>query len=87
MPTYTYLCHKDQKRFTVFKRMSEMLLEEPCPKCGELSTKQIDRATFVLKGGGWGPRPDPKIPDKYKNIPDDELDDWLGLNNDGNANA
>ena len=64
-----------------------MLLEEPCPKCGEPSPKQIDRGTFILKGGGWGPRPDPKIPDKFLNMPDDELDAELGLTNDANANA
>lgn len=87
MPTYTYLCPSENKKFTVFKRMSEMQLEEPCPKCGDMSQKVIDRANFVLKGGGWGPRPDPKIPDKFLKMSDEELDSDLGLTNDANANA
>jgi len=61
--------------------MSEMLTEEPCPKCGTQSLKQIDRANFVLKGGGWGPKPDPKIPDKYLRMSNEELDSDLGLTN------
>lgn len=86
MPTYTYKCNTHQN-FIVFKKMSEMLQEEPCPKCGELSQKQIDGANFVLKGGGWGPRKDPKIPDKFLRYTDAELDSELGLTNDANANA
>ena len=78
MPTYTYKC-PTHKNFTVFKRISEMLQEEPCPKCGVQSPKQIDRGSFVLKGGGWGPRPDPKIPDKYLKMSDEELDADLGF--------
>jgi uncharacterized C2H2 Zn-finger protein len=67
--------------------MSEMLRQEPCPKCGELSEKQIDATTFVLKGGGWGPRKEQKIPDKFLKMSDAELDSDLGLTDDANANA
>jgi len=77
MPTYTYSC-PEHKLFTVFKKMSEMLTEEPCPKCGTQSPKQIDTPTFIRKGGGWT-RPDPKIPEKYLKMTDAELDADLGF--------
>ena len=86
MPTYTYSCNT-HRTFTTFKKMSEMQPEEPCPTCGELSPKVMDRTSFVLKGGGWGPRRDPKIPDKFLKYTDAELDEELGLVNDANANA
>jgi len=82
MPTYTYSClNKCQKKFEIFKKMSEMLTEEPCPQCGIQSPKQIDQPTFIRKGGGWT-RPDPKIPDKYLKMSDAELNEDLGISPD-----
>lgn len=86
MPTYTYKCNQ-HKKFEVFKKMSEMQRTEPCPVCGEPADKLMDCTNFKLTGGGWGPRRDPKIPEKFLRMSDAELDEDLGLTDDANANA
>jgi len=84
MPTYTYRC-TEHGEFTRLTSMKDHQRLQPCPTC-EVASEQVLNTvpTFIRKGGGWT-RPDPKIPEWIKKLPDDELDAELGLTNDANA--
>ena len=53
MPIYEYQCPKCQHTFEEWVKASESHGQEPCPKCGEPSSRIMSHTSFVLKGGGW----------------------------------
>jgi putative FmdB family regulatory protein len=54
MPIYPHLCKNCRAEFDVIKKVSQLDLDEYCPMCGELATRQIsDSTSFQLKGVGW----------------------------------
>ena len=53
MPIYEYQCPKCQHTFEEWVKASESHGQEPCPKCGEPSSRIMSQTSFVLKGGGW----------------------------------
>lgn len=54
MPTYCYRCPVCGREFDVRQGMSEPPLTNcPDPKCEGVPKRQIQPATFVLRGKGW----------------------------------
>lgn len=54
MPTYSYRCPVCGHEFDAKQRMSESPLTNcPSPGCDGTPKRQIQPATFVLKGKGW----------------------------------
>ena len=51
MPTYAYSCGNHE--WTVIKSVSMLDLEEPCPECQAIGTRQIRAAYISPTAGDW----------------------------------
>ena len=53
MPIYEYRCDGCNTVFEEWRRHTDDIMEEPCPKCHKTAHRLISNTSFVLKGGGW----------------------------------